>query len=129
MRYELDGCGETLYATGLRNAVGFDWQPGTGALYATDNGRDYLGDDFPPCELNRIVEGGFYGWPIANGDRVPDPDFGAVKMPGVVPRFSRSQCRVTRSGGSLGQDNTDVYGEWLDLGSAELDDLRTAGVI
>ena len=36
-----------------------------------------MGDDFPPCELNRIVKDGFYGWPIANGDRVPDPDFGA----------------------------------------------------
>lgn len=76
VRYHLDGSGEQIYATGLRNAVGFDWQPGTGALYATDNGRDLLGDDFPPCEFNRIVEGGFYGWPYANGDRVPDPDYG-----------------------------------------------------
>jgi glucose/arabinose dehydrogenase len=76
LRYELDGRYETIYATGLRNSVGLAWQPGTGALYATDNGRDWLGDDFPPCELNRIVEGGFYGWPFANGDRVPDPDFG-----------------------------------------------------
>ena len=79
MRFRLDGSdgdGE-IYATGLRNSVGFDWQPGTGDLYATDNGRDLLGDDFPPCELNRIVKDGFYGWPIANGDRVPDPDFGA----------------------------------------------------
>lgn len=79
MRYHLDGSGEQIYATGLRNAVGFAWQPGTNALYATDNGRDWLGDDFPPCELNRIVEGGFYGWPFANGDRVPDPDFGKGK--------------------------------------------------
>ncbi|MDX2169262.1 MAG: PQQ-dependent sugar dehydrogenase [Deltaproteobacteria bacterium] len=77
LRYDLDGRHETIYATGLRNSVGLAWQPGSGALYATDNGRDWLGDDFPPCELNRIVEGGFYGWPFANGDRVPDPDFGA----------------------------------------------------
>lgn len=77
VRYALDGSGEELYATGLRNAVDFDWQPGTGDLYATDNGRDLLGDDFPPCELNRVVERGFYGWPVANGDRVPDPDYGA----------------------------------------------------
>ena len=41
-----------------------------------DNGRDFLGDDFPPCELNRIEQGKFYGWPYANGSRVPDPDFG-----------------------------------------------------
>ena len=77
LRYELDGTGEELYATGLRNAVGFDWQPETGALYATDNGRDLLGDDFPPCELNHVERGGFYGWPFANGDRVPDPEFGS----------------------------------------------------
>lgn len=65
-----------IFATGLRNSVGFDWQPGTGILYATDNGRDLLGDDFPPCELNRIEQGGFYGWPYANGDRRLDPDLG-----------------------------------------------------
>jgi mono/diheme cytochrome c family protein len=75
-RYRTDGSGAELVAHGLRNAVGFDWQPGTNDLYATDNGRDLLGDDFPPCELNRIEMGGFYGWPFANGDRVPDPDFG-----------------------------------------------------
>jgi glucose/arabinose dehydrogenase len=68
VRYRPDGSGEELYATGLRNAVGFDWRPADGALYATDNGRDLLGDDFPPCELNRVVQGGFYGWPYANGD-------------------------------------------------------------
>ena len=76
MRYELDGTAGQLYASGLRNSVGFDWQPGTADLYATDNGRDLLGDDFPPCELNKIVAGGFYGWPFAHGDRVPDPTLG-----------------------------------------------------
>lgn len=65
-----------LFATGLRNTVGFDWQPATGALYGVDNGRDWLGDDFPPDELNRIEKGKFYGWPLFNGDNVPDPDFG-----------------------------------------------------
>lgn len=78
VRYDLDGGNEQIFATGLRNSVDFAWQPGTGDLYATDNGRDMLGDDFPPCELNRVVQGGFYGWPYANGDRVPDPDFGAT---------------------------------------------------
>ena len=76
VRYEADGSNETLYATGLRNAVGFDWHPRTGALFATDNGRDLLGDDFPPCELNEVVRDGFYGWPFVNGDGVVDPDFG-----------------------------------------------------
>jgi glucose/arabinose dehydrogenase len=65
-----------IYADGLRNTVGFDWQPGTGALYGVDNGRDLLGDDFPPDELNRIERGGFYGWPFWHGDNVPDPQWG-----------------------------------------------------
>ncbi len=76
VRYRPDGSGEEIFASGLRNAVGFDWDPATGDLFATDNGRDLLGDDFPPCELNRVVRGGFYGWPYANGDNVPDPDLG-----------------------------------------------------
>jgi len=76
MRFRPDGSGGEVFATGLRNSVGFDWRPEDGQIYATDNGRDLLGDDFPPCELNRVEKGGFYGWPVANGDRVPDPDLG-----------------------------------------------------
>ncbi len=76
LRFTPDGEFVDIYATGLRNSAGFDWSPATGGLYATDNGRDLLGDDFPPCELNEIVEGGSYGWPFANAARIPDPDFG-----------------------------------------------------
>jgi glucose/arabinose dehydrogenase len=88
VRYRADGSGEEIFATGLRNAVGFDWHPETGELFATDNGRDLLGDDFPPCELNRVVRGGFFGWPFANGANVPDPDYGAgneAKLAGAIP--------------------------------------------
>lgn len=76
MRLRPDGSGAEIYATGLRNSVGFDWAPWDGAFYATDNGRDLLGDDFPPDELNRIEPGRFYGWPYFNGHGVPDPDLG-----------------------------------------------------
>jgi len=76
VRYQPDGSGEEIYATGLRNSEGFDWNV-QGELYATDNGRDLLGDDFPPCELNRIVRAGFYGWPFTNGNKIKDPDYGA----------------------------------------------------
>jgi len=76
LRFRPDGSGGHIYATGLRNSSGYDWQPGSGDLYATDNGRDLLGDDFPPCELNLVVEDGDYGWPVANGARVLDPDLG-----------------------------------------------------
>lgn len=76
MRFKLDGSDGEIYATGLRNSVGMDWAPWDQQLYATDNGRDLLGDDFPPCELNRVVQNGFYGWPYINGFGVPDPDMG-----------------------------------------------------
>ena len=74
-RFNLDGSGEELYATGLRNSLGLDWAPWDGALYATDNGRDMLGNDYPPCELNKIEQGKFYGWPYYNGNNEVDPDF------------------------------------------------------
>jgi len=76
MRMRPDGADAHVFATGLRNSVGFDWAPWDGALYATENGRDLLGDDFPPDELNRIEQGRFYGWPYVNGFGVLDPDLG-----------------------------------------------------
>lgn len=76
MRFEPDGTQGEIYATGLRNSVGFDWAPWDGSLYATENSRDLLGDDFPPDELNRIERGAFYGWPYLNGFNVLDPDLG-----------------------------------------------------
>jgi glucose/arabinose dehydrogenase len=92
MRFALDGSGGEIFATGLRNSVGFDWSPLDGGLYATDNGRDMLGDDFPPCELNRVVESGFYGWPYFNGNNEPDPDMGDDPAAGqrepIAPAFA-----------------------------------------
>ena len=73
---DLDGSNQEIYATGLRNTVGFDWTPWSGELYATSNSRDMLGDDFPPDDLNLVVKGGFYGWPYFHDDNVPDPEFG-----------------------------------------------------
>jgi mono/diheme cytochrome c family protein len=88
LRYALEGSGEEIYAAGLRNSVGFEWRPGTQELYATDNGRDLLGDDVPPCELNRIERGAFYGWPFAHGMNQADPDFGVgqpARIAGSIP--------------------------------------------
>lgn len=76
IRMRPDGSRQQVYARGLRNAVGFDWHPLTEALWATENGRDNLGDNLPPDELNRIVEGGDYGWPYCYGRRVVDPEYG-----------------------------------------------------
>lgn len=85
MRMRDDGGEAAIFATGLRNSVGFDWAPWDGALYATDNARDMLGDDFPPDELNRIEEGQFYGWPYVHGDGVPDPEYGDQYAGGAKP--------------------------------------------
>ncbi len=75
--------GETtpeIVAKGVRNTVGFDWHPTTGELWFTDNGRDWLGDDSPPCELNRLASfGDHFGYPYCHGTSVDDPDFGGGK--------------------------------------------------
>ena len=70
--------GETIFASGLRNAVGLTIQPQTGQLWATNNGRDLLGDDLPPETVYQVEEGANYGWPVCiNGDLV-DPDEGSA---------------------------------------------------
>ena len=64
-------------ADGVRNSVGFDWHPVTKKMYFSDNGRDWLGDDSPSCELNVIEEdGSFFGYPYKHAKDVIDPDFG-----------------------------------------------------
>ena len=66
-------------AQGVRNSVGFDFHPKTKKLFFTDNGRDWLGDDSPSCELNRVdVDGKFYGYPYKHASNVLDPKFGNV---------------------------------------------------
>lgn len=90
MRYRPDGSEGHIYASGLRNSVGFDWSPWSGNLFATDNGRDLLGDDYPPCELNHITPNGFYGWPYINGFGDLDPDYGQNKEPLLATSLSPS---------------------------------------
>jgi glucose/arabinose dehydrogenase len=67
-----------VVARGVRNSVGFDVHPGTGELWFTDNGRDWLGDDQPPDELNRLAApGAHFGFPFCHGDGLADPEFNA----------------------------------------------------
>ena len=70
------GAEPEIFATGLRNTVGFDWRPESGVLYGVEMGRNRLGNDIPPDEVNVIVQGGFYGWPYLHGDDIPDPELG-----------------------------------------------------
>src|SRR5262249_40790058 len=77
-RYNADGSGETLFVSGVRNAVGLAVHPGSGALWATVNERDWRGDDLPPDYVTTLERGRFYGWPscfAASGKIVPDPEF------------------------------------------------------
>ena len=74
-------------ASGVRNSVGFDWHPKTSKLYFSDNGRDWLGDNSPSCELNVIEEdGSFYGYPYKHAKNVIDPEFGKL-IPNVDMEF------------------------------------------
>jgi Raf kinase inhibitor-like YbhB/YbcL family protein len=67
LRATADGKQRTIFATGLRNTIGFDWQPRTGELWGMDHGIDFLGDDEQPEELNKIELGKQYGWPHVYG--------------------------------------------------------------
>lgn len=77
MRMDPQGKQLEIFARGVRNTVGFDWHPETGELWFTDNGRDWLGDDQPPDELNRApVMGLHFGFPYWHGTSIPDPKYG-----------------------------------------------------
>ena len=65
LRAEPDGTSRTIFAAGLRNTIGFDWEPDTGQLWGMDHGIDWLGDDAQIEELNHIRQGSRYGWPLA----------------------------------------------------------------
>jgi len=79
LRMNPDGSGREVFARGVRNTVGFTWHPATGELWFTDNGRDYLGDDVPPCELNRAPRAGLhFGFPFCHGGDIKDPEFGQL---------------------------------------------------
>jgi glucose/arabinose dehydrogenase len=76
-RMKPDGSAREVFARGVRNTVGFDWHPDSGELWFTDNGRDWLGDDRPPDELNRAARAGLhFGYPYCHGGDISDPKFG-----------------------------------------------------
>ncbi|MBI5258234.1 MAG: PQQ-dependent sugar dehydrogenase [Burkholderiales bacterium] len=80
LRLSVDGRQLEVFARGVRNSVGFDWQPGSGELWFTENGRDRLGDDIPPDELNHAPRPGLhFGYPYCHGGTLPDPEFGSLR--------------------------------------------------
>ncbi len=81
MRFALDDEGNVqdegiIYARGLRNAVGIVFHPGTGGLWATNNGRDWMGDNQPPETIYRVTQGDDAGWPRCHAARIEDPEYG-----------------------------------------------------
>jgi glucose/arabinose dehydrogenase len=117
LRFEADGSGGRIYARGLRNAVGFTWQPGTGALIATNNGRDMLGDDLPPETLNVVRDGDDFGWPRCHVGRLVDPDFGrADACSGVAAPRAEMQAHAAPLGLAFYPDAASVlvaqHGSW-----------------
>lgn len=88
-QYNADGSGGKLYTKGLRNAVGLALRPGSDEIWASNNGRDMLGDDLPPETVNVLADGADFGWPRCHAGRIVDPDYGGqsgcegVKAPAV----------------------------------------------
>lgn len=103
--YRMDGSNGRIYATGLRNSVGFAIQPDTHDIFMTENGRDQLGDDVPPDEINILREGANYGWPTCYGDNIHDTGFdkntyirNPCEMPFETPSTINLQAHVAPLG-------------------------------
>jgi glucose/arabinose dehydrogenase len=85
LRMRPDGSQLEVFARGVRNTVGFDWHPQTKELWFTDNGRDWMGDDRPPDELNRAPQPGMhFGFPYCHGKNLPDDEFRAMSCAETV---------------------------------------------
>ena len=77
-RVKHDGSEMEVFARGVRNSVGFDWHPQTKELWFTDNGRDMMGDDVPPDEINHAPRACMhFGFPHCHGGDIADPEFGS----------------------------------------------------
>ncbi|WP_192871538.1 PQQ-dependent sugar dehydrogenase [Variovorax sp. JS1663] len=99
-RMNLDGSGMETVASGVRNTVGFDFDPKTGRLWFTDNGRDWLSEEIPNDELN-VVTGPnqHFGYPFCHQGNIPDPEFGWGKN---CSEFVKPAAFLGPHAGSLG---------------------------
>lgn len=112
-----DGTDFKEFARGLRNAVFFTWHPVTGKMWATEMGRDFLGDNLPPDEINVIEQGKNYGWPICYGKNVHDADFDKnvyFRNPCMEPFETQSFADIPAHSAPLGLA-FEKFGEGYDL--------------
>jgi glucose/arabinose dehydrogenase len=106
-RYNADGSGGEPYAVGLRNAVGITFHAETGALWATNNGRDGMGDDVPPETINQPNQGDDFGWPRCHAGTIIDPQFGSdnacdgVAQPAVLMQAHSAPLGLTFASGEV----------------------------
>lgn len=100
-RMNLDGSGIETIASGVRNTVGFDFDPKNGQLWFTDNGRDWLSEEFPNDELNTVARPGqqHFGYPYCHQGNMPDPEFGWGKS---CDDYAKPAALLGPHAGSLG---------------------------
>jgi glucose/arabinose dehydrogenase len=102
-RMNLDGSNVETIASGVRNTVGFDFDPKTGDLWLTDNGRDWFSEELPNDELNRVPKAQFgklhFGYPYCHQGNIPDPEFGWGKS---CDDYAKPAALLGPHAGSLG---------------------------
>lgn len=99
-RMNPDGSNYEVYAHGIRNTVGFTWHPETGNMWFTDNGRDMMGDNLPPDELNEVTEAGMnFGYPYCHAGTIKDPKYGDEHS---CDEFTPPAINLTPHGAALG---------------------------
>lgn len=91
LQLSADGKKRSIYASGLRDTIGWGWHPQSGELWAMDHGMDWLGDDLQPEELNLIQEGHHYGWPYYFADNKVNPH---TDPPGLVAKSEWAEICV-----------------------------------
>jgi glucose/arabinose dehydrogenase len=100
LRMKPDGSATEVFASGVRDSVGFDWHPQTHELWFTDNGRDLLGDDVPPDELNHAPRKGLnFGFPYCHAGDVTDPEFGSKR---ACSEFQAPAGKLDPHGAAIG---------------------------
>lgn len=99
MRMNADGSDLEVFAHGVRNTVGFDWHPQTKVLWFTENGRDNMGNDVPPDELNVAPRAGMhFGFPYCHGRDIPDPEHGGRPCDSFEPPVTNFAAHVAALG-------------------------------
>lgn len=125
LRVRPDGSEREVFATGLRNTIGFGWHPETGVLWGMDHGSDARGDDEPPEELNRLEAGLNYGWPFCYADRQPDDYFWATPTGATKAEY----CALTEAPALTYQAHSAPIGMTYYTGSQFPEDYRNDAFI